>query len=146
MKMLFVGDVHNHLYIFEDVQRLDTQYNFDKIVFLGDYIDDWQTDNHDSLKTLDKVFALKNSNLEKYILIFGNHEASYVGLRCSGHMEELSDVITQKLKENIDLFDFYYIVKLGNKDYICTHAGLLNEYISFSSLKVIIFSSPWPLP
>ena len=66
MKYLFVGDVHNHSYIFDDVDRLDKEYNFDRIIFLGDYVDDWLTDNHDSLKTLDKIFSLKEKDPNKY--------------------------------------------------------------------------------
>ena len=34
MKYLFVGDIHNHKYIFDDIDRLDHKYNFDKIIFL----------------------------------------------------------------------------------------------------------------
>ena len=41
MKVLFVGDVHTHNYILNDVKRLDEKYNFYRIVFLGDYVDDW---------------------------------------------------------------------------------------------------------
>ena len=36
MKVLFVGDVHNHTYMFNDIQRLDKEHNFDKIIFLAD--------------------------------------------------------------------------------------------------------------
>ena len=86
MNVLFVGDVHNHLYIFDDVQRLDKEYNFDKIVFLGDYVDDWNTNNQDSLETLKKVFELKESNPDKYRFCLGNHEFSYLGFRCCGHL------------------------------------------------------------
>ena len=55
MKVLFVGDVHNHSYIFEDVKKLDDKYHFDRIIFTGDYVDDWNTTNKESLETLDKV-------------------------------------------------------------------------------------------
>ena len=33
MKYLFVGDVHNHKYMFEDIKRLDDKYNFDRIIY-----------------------------------------------------------------------------------------------------------------
>ena len=36
MRALFVGDVHNHSYIFEDVKKLDDKYHFDRIIFTGD--------------------------------------------------------------------------------------------------------------
>lgn len=129
MKVLFVGDIHNHLKVLDDIKRLDKEYNFDRVICMGDYVDDWNTNNHDSLKTLNKVFDLKKSNAEKYTLLIGNHELSYMGFPCSGHMTELEDVMAQTLKENIDLLDYYTEVQLGDRTFVCTHAGLTNDYI-----------------
>lgn len=130
MKYLFVGDVHNHMYMFDDVERLDKHYNFDKIVFVGDYVDDWMTDNHHSLKTLDKVISLKRANPDKYIFTLGNHELSYLGYKCAGHKYELEDVVELKLKENIDCFDIYAEVLCGENTFICSHAGFSNDFIN----------------
>lgn len=130
MRALFVGDVHNHKYIFDDVKRLDDKYKFDRIIFLGDYVDDWNTDNHQSLETLDVVFGMKSKEPEKYTLLIGNHELSYLGFSCSGHQFELEDVMKMKLTENIDKLDFYTTVQCGQNEYVCTHAGLNNGYIN----------------
>lgn len=130
MRVLFVGDVHNHKYIFDDIKRLDNKYDFDRVIFFGDYVDDWNTTNHQSLETLEKVINLKNINPEKYTLLWGNHENSYAGYKCSGHRFELDDVVELKLKDNIDLFDFYTIVKCGEIEYVCTHAGITNDYVN----------------
>ena len=129
MKVLFVGDVHNHMYIFNDIKRLDNEYNFDKIIFVGDYVDDWNTSNHQSLITLDTIFDLKNSNSEKYELLLGNHELSYLGYKCSGHQYDLDDVMEMKLKENINNMKLYTTVICGDNKYYCTHAGITNDYI-----------------
>ena len=32
MNVLFVGDVHNHAYMFKDVEKLDDKYHFDRII------------------------------------------------------------------------------------------------------------------
>lgn len=128
MKYLFVGDVHNHKYIFEDVHQLDEKYKFDKIVFVGDYVDDWKTDNHNSLETLNIVINLKNTNPDKYFFTLGNHELSYLGYPCSGHKYELEDVVKNKLEENIDCFDCYKSIICGQNEFICTHAGLTYGY------------------
>lgn len=128
MKVLFVGDVHNHYYMFDDVERLDKEYNFDRIIFLGDYVDDWNTTNKESIETLNKVFALKNSNPDKYTFCIGNHELSYMGYPCSGHKYELGEVVEGLLRDNINLLDFYAEVLLGNKIFICTHSGITNGY------------------
>lgn len=129
MKYLFVGDVHNHSYIFNDVENLDKKYNFDRIIFTGDYVDDWMTDNHQSLETLKKIIQLKHNEPDKYTFIWGNHEQSYVGFKCSGHQFELEDIMESKLKDNINCFDFYTKVQCGNDEFYCTHAGISNDYI-----------------
>ena len=129
MKVLFVGDVHNHAYMFKDVEKLDDKYHFDRIIFTGDYVDDWLTDNHQSLETLETVINLKRSNPEKYTFCLGNHELSYLGYPCSGHKYELDDIMNMKLKDNIDCFDLYTIVTLGDTNYVCTHAGISNDYV-----------------
>ena len=81
MKYLFVGDVHNHQYMFDDITRLDKEYDFNRIIFMGDYVDDWNTTNHESLETLNKVFDLKRSRAGKYTILLGNHEFSYLGYK-----------------------------------------------------------------
>lgn len=129
MKVLFVGDIHNHSYIFDDIKRLDKEYNFDRIICMGDYVDDWGTDNHKSLETLNTIFELKKKNNDKYTLLIGNHELSYLGFPCSGHVFELEDLVTQKLKENIKLIDLYTEVELGEDVFVCSHSGFTNDYI-----------------
>lgn len=130
MKVLFVGDVHNHSYMFRDIDILDNEYHFDRIIFTGDYVDDWLTDNHQSLETLEIVIGLKRSNPEKYTFCLGNHELSYLGHPCSGHRYELDDIMNMKLKDNINCFDLYTLVTLGDTDYVCTHAGINNDYVN----------------
>ena len=129
MKILFVGDAHNHKYIFNDVKKLDTQYNFDRIIFMGDYVDDWNTTNHQSLESLDIIFKLKNENPDKYTFLIGNHELSYLGYKCSGHQYELEDVMEMKLKEHINDFDLATSVNCNGDIYICSHAGFTNAFI-----------------
>lgn len=129
MKVLFVGDIHNHLYMIDDIKRLDKEYNFDKVICMGDYVDDWGTDNHNSLETLNAIFEFKKKNTDRVTLLMGNHELSYLGYPCSGHHFELEEVMTQKLKENINLLNFHAKVKLGDREFVCSHSGFTNDYI-----------------
>ena len=129
MKYLFVGDVHNHNYIFNDIESLDKKHNFDKIVFMGDFVDDWKTNNYDSQQTLLDVLALKKSNPDKYILLVGNHCLSYLGHPCSGHKYEQEYLVSDLLKDNIKYFDLFTVVECGKRRYVCTHAGITNAYI-----------------
>lgn len=59
MKILFVGDIHTHKYILDDIKRLDKKYKFNKIVLFGDYVDDWLSSGYDSIETLNKIIELK---------------------------------------------------------------------------------------
>lgn len=129
MKVLFVGDVHNHTYMFDDVKRLDEEYNFDNIIFLGDYVDDWNTTNKESLETLDKVIELKTNNPNKYTFCIGNHELSYLGYPCSGHQKEMDNLVRLKLIEDINCFVSYTTVQLGDNLFYCSHAGFVNDYL-----------------
>lgn len=137
MKVLFVGDVHNHSYMFNDMERLDKEHNFDKIIFTGDYVDDWNTTNSESLETLNRIIELKKCNSNKYTFILGNHELSYLGYPCAGHRYEKDIDIEQTLKENIEYFDLYNIIELDGKEYISTHAGITNSYINGVISKVV---------
>lgn len=129
MKVLFVGDIHTHDYMIDDIKRLDNEYNFHRIVCLGDYVDDWLSTGYDSIKTLNKIIELKNSNKDKYILLLGNHELSYLGFPCSGHQYNQEKQMQDILLKNINLFDLYYSINLEDKHYYCTHAGITNSYI-----------------
>lgn len=130
MKILFVGDIHNHMYMFDDIQKLDNQFNFDKIICLGDYVDDWNTTNAQSLTTLNNIILLKKENPDKYTFLLGNHELSYLGFPCSGHQQHMQNLMEQTLTEHIDIFDLYAIVNVNNKEYVCTHAGITNDFIN----------------
>lgn len=129
MKVLFVGDVHNHYYVFKDVHRLDERYKFDKIIFVGDYVDDWYTTNNESLETLDEVIELKKSNPDKYYFCIGNHELSYLGYPCSGHRFPKDKLVRLKLIQNINVFNYFVTIELDNKKFYCSHAGFLNDYL-----------------
>lgn len=131
MNYLFVGDIHNHTYMFEDIKRLDNEYHFDKIIFVGDYVDDWNTSNVESMITLNQLLLLKESNYEKYILLLGNHEISYLGYPCSGHKYENDAELQNMLEQDIKMFDLYYKIKCGDKEYICSHAGFNNDYLRY---------------
>ena len=128
MKYLFVGDVHNHKYMFDDIKSLDADYNFNRIIFMGDYVDDWFTDNTQSLDTLMTVFKFKDSNPDKYTLLLGNHELSYLGYPCSGHKYELEHEVNKILLDDINNLDLYTLVDCGGTEYVCTHGGITNIF------------------
>ena len=76
MRVLAVGDIHTKIWIIEAVQKLLD--NYDQVVFVGDYADDW---NSSSLKTIETWKALRKfqrDNPKKVKLVVGNHDYIYV--------------------------------------------------------------------
>lgn len=49
MKVLAVGDIHTKLWIIEAVKSVVD--NYDTIVFVGDYVDDWGKSPDESIKS-----------------------------------------------------------------------------------------------
>lgn len=88
MKVLCVGDIHAKPWVVHAVEKLKDDY--DRIIFLGDYVDDWSVPpelSYDALKSVCEFYA---ANKSKVIMLRGNHDFSeYYGYRkrefaCSG--------------------------------------------------------------
>lgn len=130
MKVLFVPDIHCHMYMYDDVEKLDKLYDFDKVIFLGDYVDDFKATGLDSIKSLKRLINLIDSNPDKYIACIGNHDAAYLWRKgCSGNSKEYFEAIHALLKENKEKFYIYYGLELGIEQYICSHAGFSQEWL-----------------
>ncbi len=124
MKILTFGDIHtNH-------QRIDEAKKYindvDKIVFLGDYVDDFDVHPIMSLITLEKLISLKKEFPDKVVLLYGNHDMSYkyVSMRCSG-WNSITEGFTKPVYENNkDLFDYFFVCD----KWIWSHAGVTQSW------------------
>ncbi len=75
-KVLAVGDIHTKIWIVEKVAKLVGDY--DKIVFCGDYADDFYAGPQDTLETWKCLRDLKIKYQGKVELVMGNHDYIYV--------------------------------------------------------------------
>lgn len=88
MKILCVGDIHAKPWVVHAVSLLADDY--DRIIFLGDYVDDWGADPLMSKEALEAVSVFYRRNNHKVVMLRGNHDFSeYYGYRkrefmCSG--------------------------------------------------------------
>ena len=135
--MLIVGDVHCKINIVNLVEKHLKDY--DKVVFLGDYVDDWEMPAEASYKTLTRLIDLKKKNPEKITLLLGNHDLSegWGGdFTCSGYKEEthslVKDLYKTRLDGNVPVFDMAY--SKGN--FLFTHGGLDERW--FEDLKLLL--------
>ena len=76
MKILAVGDIHTKDWIVDEVEKLVGKY--DRVVFVGDYADDFGNDGLESLGTWAKLYKLEQAHPDKVKLVLGNHDFIYV--------------------------------------------------------------------
>jgi len=129
MKVLYVGDVHAKPKIIEIVKKVQEKHKFDKIVFVGDYVDDWSVVPQDNIDILEKILEFKRDNMDLVTLLLGNHELSYLGHPCSGHKKSFE---TQELlRKNIKCFDLVHQVDRV----VATHGGFIYNWSELVKTK-----------
>lgn len=134
MKTVSIGDIHGSnkwkLLLFgtitptlEEINNIVNQ--FDKIIFIGDYVDSFDVDNIIIIENLLEIINLKKNYPDKIILLWGNHDVFYYTLNytrdnVSGIRPEITQELNQIFRSNYRLFQFAY----QYKNYIWTHAGI----------------------
>ncbi|MGM9530869.1 metallophosphoesterase [Intestinibacter sp.] len=133
MKILINPDVHGRSFWKYSIEHKN---KFDKIVFLGDYLDPYSPDllktEEDNFK---EIIQFKKDNLDKVILLLGNHDGHYIShamlksSRCSfWKVEEYRKLFL----DNIDLFQLIYI----HDEYLFSHAGVYQEWLKLCHLNI----------
>jgi 3',5'-cyclic AMP phosphodiesterase CpdA len=129
MKHVIIGDLHG-----KDVWRQVEIAKYDKVVFLGDYVDDFLFPDLVIDRNLQDIITLKKKYPEKVILLLGNHDVQYMfypHFRCSGFRDSMKRPLGALFNLNYDLFQVAY--QCGNC--LFTHAGLSNAwYLEFIRL------------
>lgn len=74
-KVLAVGDIHTKMWIIEAVTKLVNQY--DSIVFVGDYADDWVSEPCQTIETWRRLKMLTSLYPDKVKAVVGNHDFAY---------------------------------------------------------------------
>lgn len=102
-------------------------YKWDKIIFIGDYVDSFTVSNVEMKKNLEDIILFKKAYPDKIVLILGNHDIQYIvsGHQCSGYRPVMRPDLYQIFNENYDLFEMAHIVETtpGNPT-LFTHAGV----------------------
>lgn len=130
-KILVIPDVHGRVFWKEPVIRFIDEV--DRVVFLGDYLDPYENENglaDDIFENMTEIINLKRNNMDKVILLKGNHDQHYVSER----FEELAggtridqqnwNKYHQVFTENKELFKIAHIEQVKGMPYVFSHAGL----------------------
>ncbi|MCK9429806.1 MAG: metallophosphoesterase, partial [Candidatus Omnitrophica bacterium] len=134
MKILSIGDTHGN-----NVLDRIVPGDFDKIIFLGDYVDSFTVSDEDIINNLYSLIEFKKTYPDKVELLLGNHDLQYLfnddtKFRCSGRRESYAFLLHNIFQHNLNSFKVAYQMQ----NYLWTHAGISNgfwdEYTSDSIL------------
>ena len=133
MKILINPDIHGRVFWKYSIEHKD---EFDKIIFLGDYLDAYSPDllinEKDNFK---EIIQFKKDNLDKVILLLGNHDCHYINSKIfhsSRYNLFKANVYHKLFNDNLDLFQLVYIY---NK-YLFSHAGVYEEWLKMCDLNL----------
>lgn len=138
MKTLTIGDIHgrdiwkqilfgNGYEFWRQDQNTNDLAAYDKIIFIGDYVDSFDVPAIVQLHNLNEIIHLKKSFPDKIVLLLGNHDTQYIdssrGLYTGSQVHMLFD-FNRVFTENQTLFQaaFQY------KNYLWTHAGITKGF------------------
>lgn len=133
MKVLVVPDVHGRSF-WKDVLPFVTSDEYNKIIFLGDYLDPYHHDKisgEQAYKTFLKILNLKDCYPDKIVLLLGNHDLGYLDdniCNCR-KIVDFEEEIYYAFLENKHLFDITYKINTDDKTILFSHAGFTRTFI-----------------
>ncbi len=129
-KTVIIPDIHTN---FVDAEIIIEKEKPDKVVFLGDYFDDFD----DTLEITEQTALWLKDSLEKpgRVHLLGNHDLSYINTsyRCSGFSEGKLYAIK---KSGVDLTKLKHFAWVDH--WLCTHAGLSDTFYKMQGEHVAI--------
>jgi len=133
MRIQAIPDLHS-----KSIWKELVDLTCDKIIFLGDYVDDYPpTTDEQIITNLLDVIQFKKDNPDKVILLLGNHDEQYFNnyTGCSGYRISYAATLKSIFEENRDLFQIAY----QEQNYIWTHAGISEDWykIFLKEVKVL---------
>ena len=126
MKIIAIGDVHGS----SEWKNVKPE-NYDKVVFMGDYVDDFDRTDEEIIQNLKDIIELKKNNVDKVVLLLGNHDIQYIlwntplfdSVRCIGFRNSYLFHLYHLFETYKDYFQVVYQIQ----NYLFTHAGISNE-------------------
>jgi len=136
-KILVVGDVHG-----SNKWKSIKPKLYDKIIFIGDYLDSFDYNGEECLENLKEIIKFKKEN-DNVILLLGNHELHYIlkQVQYSGYQPTHQLTYRQLLEENITLFTCLY----QYNNYIFSHAGLSKSYYTYIEEEIKNYSNKFTM-
>jgi predicted MPP superfamily phosphohydrolase len=108
-------------------EDFDNFTKYDKIIFVGDYVDSFDVSNVEMKKNLEDIIFFKKMLPHKVVLLLGNHDIQYIvpDQWCSGFRPEMKHDFYDIFYQNLSLFQMAY--QAGNT--LWTHAGVTEGWL-----------------
>lgn len=125
--ILIIPDVHGRTFWQTAKEKIN---EIDKVIFLGDYLDPYPHEGitpEEAIVQFKEIIQFKKDNPDKVVLLLGNHDCAYCydfGSASRYDYQNESE-IKQLFKDNIDLFQLYYV----NDNCLYSHAGITNDWL-----------------
>ncbi len=138
-RVLVVPDIHGETFWKKPVQRCIDQV--DRIVFLGDYLDPYPEEGkvyspQSLFDNLMDIIELKRANMDKVVLLKGNHDQHYASemfraLACGSRCDIINwDIYNAVFVRNQDCFKIAHLEEINGIQYLFSHAGLTLNWIN----------------
>lgn len=126
MKILVIADLHG-LNVWEKFVNKD---NFDRIIFLWDYVDSFDVPDSDIFENLRNIIQFKKDNPEKVVLLLWNHDIQYIWEWnwCSWYRPSMATWLKILFEENLDLFKVFH----EEQWYLFSHAWIDSRWEKYN--------------
>ena len=146
-RILVIPDIHGRTFWKESIKKyIDA---VDRIVFLGDYLDPYEGESglaDDIFENFLQIVDLKRNNMEKVILLKGNHDQHYSSkifeeFACGSRIDKHNwQKYHDFFNENRTVFQLAHLEEMNDIPYVFTHAGLTLYWLHKANTNV------WHLP
>lgn len=118
--ILVIPDIHHKTLRADIIIRHEQP---DKVIFLGDYFDDFGDSRHDAQDTAN--WLLSNIDNPNYIFLFGNHDISYSysnrWAKCAGYSQDKDIAINEIMNQYVwNKFKWFHF----EENFLFSHAGV----------------------
>lgn len=141
-QILIIPDVHGRPFWHYAEEHGE---DFDKIIFLGDYVDPYSEEHISPLDALNEfkvILDFYEAHPDKVVLLLGNHDLHYYSSHyldicaCDRydevHADQLHALFT---RENIP-FQLAHEETIGNRRYLFTHAGVTEPWLRCNRRRI----------
>lgn len=135
MKIIALGDIHGRFNWKEIVSKNN---DANKIIFIGDYLDTHDNiSGNQQLENFKDIIEFKKSNLDRVILLFGNHDFHYLStskFQYSGFQPTFKFSFQEQLHKAIDENLLQMCFKYNS--FLFTHAGISKTWCKNNNINL----------